>query len=161
MSVSKNSLNLHGRGKCQEVLCGLKIAQTKSAALVAVNMSAQIRGGMTMKKRLGRIVFALVFLMLPVSEVFAGPMLAWDASSGEVTGYRIYYGTTQGTYNQNKDVGNVTQYSLSSLPLTEKQTYFFVARAYNSAGESGNSNVVNWTAPDSTAPMPPQGVTVK
>jgi predicted phage tail protein len=114
-----------------------------------------------MNKRLGRIVVALVFLLLPVSEVFAGSMLAWDASSGEVTGYKIYYGTSQGTYNQNKDVGNVTQYALSSLPLTEKQTYFFVTRAYNSAGESGNSNIVSWTAPDSTAPIPPQGVTIK
>lgn len=114
-----------------------------------------------MDKRLGSIVAAFIFLLLPVSEVFADPMLAWDASSGEVTGYKVYYGTTQGTYNQNKNVGNVTQYSLSSMPLTEKQTYYFVARAYNAAGESGNSNMVSWTVPDYTAPMPPQGITVK
>lgn len=114
-----------------------------------------------MDKRLGRIVAAFIFLLLPASEAFAGPMLAWDASSGAVTGYRVYYGTAQGTYNQNKDVGNVTQYSLSTLPLTERQTYYFVARAYNAAGESGNSNMVSWTVPDSTAPMPPQGITVR
>jgi hypothetical protein len=35
MSVRKNSLNLHGRGKYQKVLCGLKIAETTGAALVA------------------------------------------------------------------------------------------------------------------------------
>jgi Fibronectin type III domain len=114
-----------------------------------------------MGKRLGRFVAALIILLLPVSEVFAGPMLAWDGSSGEVTGYKIYYGTAQGTYNQNKDVGSVTQYPLDTLPLTERQTYFFVARAYNAAGESGNSNMVSWTVPDYTAPMPPQGITVK
>ena len=115
-----------------------------------------------MAKRLGWFVAALIFLLLPVSEVFAAPMLAWDASSGEVTGYRIYYGTTQGTYNQNKNVGNVTQYPVLSLGnLTERQTYFFTARAYNAAGESGNSNIVSWTVPDSTAPTPPQGVSVK
>jgi predicted phage tail protein len=106
-------------------------------------------------------VAALIFLLLPASEVFAGPMLAWEASSGEVTGYRVYYGASQGTLNQDKDVGNVTQVALSSLPLTEKQTYFFVARAYNTAGESGDSNVVSWTVPDYTAPMPPQGITVR
>jgi hypothetical protein len=114
-----------------------------------------------MDKRLGRIAAAIIFLAVPLSEAFAAPMLAWDASSGEVTGYKVYYGTTQGSYNQNKDVGNVTQYPLTSLPLTERQTYFFVTRAYNAAGESGNSNAVSWTVPDYTAPMPPQGITVK
>ncbi len=114
-----------------------------------------------MHEKLGRIVAALIFLLVSVSGASAGPMLAWEASSGEVTGYRVYYGTDQGTYTQNKDVGNVTQYGLSSLPLTEKQTYFFVARAYNTAGESGDSNVVSWTVPDYTAPLPPQGISVR
>lgn len=114
-----------------------------------------------MHEKLGRIVAALIFLLVSVSGVSAGPMLAWEASSGEVTGYRVYYGADQGTYTQNKDVGNVTQYGLSSLPLTEKQTYFFVARAYNTAGESGDSNVVSWTVPDYTAPLPPQGISVR
>ncbi len=115
-----------------------------------------------MNKRLGRIVGALVLLLLPVSEVFAAPMLAWDASSGEVTGYRIYYGTAQTNLNQNQSVGNVTQYPVLSLPnLTEARTYFFAARAYNAVGESGNSNIVSWAVPDATAPMPPQGITVK
>jgi len=104
---------------------------------------------------------ALILLLLPVSQVFAGPTLAWNASTGDVTGYRIYYGTVLGSYNQNKNVGNVTQYALDSLPLTEKQTYYFVTRAYNASGESGNSNAVSWTVPDYTAPMPPQGITVK
>jgi Fibronectin type III domain len=140
---------------------GPKIAGTKAPLMLRKNISVEIRGGMIMDKRLGRIVAAFIFLLLPVSEVFAAPMLAWEASSGEVTGYKVYYGTAQGTYNQNKNVGNVTQYSLSSLPLTEKQTYYFVARAYNAAGESGNSNMVSWTVPDYTAPMPPQGITVK
>ena len=79
-----------------------------------------------------------------------------------MTGYRIYYGTTQGNLNQNKSVGNVTQYPVLSLGnLTEKQHYFFTARAYNAAGESGNSNIVSWAVPDATAPMPPQGISVK
>jgi hypothetical protein len=120
----------------------------------------EIRGGVIMYEKLGRIVAALIFLLVSVSGASAGPMLAWETSSGEVTGYRVYYGIDQGTYSQNKDVGNVTQYPLSSLPLTEKQTYFFVARAYNTAGESGDSNVVSWTVPDYTAPLPPQGITV-
>jgi hypothetical protein len=144
------------------ILFGPKIAKEKAPPMLRKSIPIEIQGGMIMGKRLGRIVGALIFLLLPVSEVFAAPMLAWDASSGEVTGYKIYYGTAQGALNQSQGVGNVTQYPLLSLPsLTEKQTYFFAARAYNAAGESGNSNIVSWTVPDSTAPMPPQGITVK
>jgi predicted phage tail protein len=120
----------------------------------------EIRGGVIMKKGLGRILAALTFLLLPAPQVFAAT-LAWNASSGDVTGYRIYYGTAQATLTQSKNVGNVTQYSLDTLPLTEKQTYYFVTRAYNAVGESGNSNMVSWTVPDYTAPMPPQGISVK
>jgi hypothetical protein len=151
---------LHLRRKAVWPFLARKLLAKKSPLRLRENIPVEIRGGMIMDKRLGRIVAAFIFLLLPVSEVFADPMLAWNASSGEVTGYKVYYGTTQGSYNQNKNVGKVTQYPLSSMPLTEKQTYYFVTRAYNAAGESGNSNVVSWTVPDYTAPMPPQGITI-
>ncbi len=88
----------------------------------------------------------------------AATILSWSACAGEVTGYRIYYGTTPASYPFNKEVGKVTQYPLSSLSLSEGNTYYFVIRAYNSAGESTNSNEVSWTVPDSTPPLPPAGV---
>jgi len=65
------------------------------------------------------------------------------ASTGDVTGYKVYYGTDPGNYTNNIDVGNVTQYNISGLE--EGPTYYFVARAYNDAGESENSNEVSWS----------------
>jgi hypothetical protein len=104
-------------------------------------------------------LFAFVWLAPPM--VLAEPTLVWNPSSGDVTGYRIFFGQAQGSHPSSKDVGNVTQYPLSGLTLEEKKTYYFVARAYNGAGESGDSNEVSWLVPDMTAPLPPQGVTAQ
>lgn len=103
-------------------------------------------------------IISLVAAFLLPYQALAEPYLAWDPSSGTVTGYRIYYGQSSGVYPSNKEVGNVTQYSLSGLGLEENKTYHFVVRAYNDVGESGNSNEVSWSVPDTTAPLPPQGV---
>lgn len=112
-----------------------------------------------------KLMMIMLALLIPawvaVGVAFAAPTLVWDASSGTVTGYRIYYGLSSGSYTNSKDVGDVTQYSISSLPLQDSTTYYFVARAYNGAGESGNSNEVSYKTPDTTAPLPPQGVTVQ
>ena len=91
----------------------------------------------------------------------ADPMLKWDASTGDVSGYKIYYGLSHGNYPFSEDVGNVTQYSLSNFSLSESTTYYFVVRAYNASGESGDSNVTTYSVPDSvdsTPPFSPQGV---
>ncbi|THB80448.1 MAG: hypothetical protein D3926_07070 [Desulfobacteraceae bacterium] len=77
---------------------------------------------------------------IPVGSLF-GWNLKWDGVAGDVTGYRIYYGTTQGQYTQNVDVGLVTQYEMDKLSLDEGVTYYFTVRAYNSSGESGDSNI--------------------
>jgi hypothetical protein len=87
-----------------------------------------------------------------------GSMLQWDTASEDAIGYRIYYGGSQGTYTNSLDVGLVTQYPMSALPLTEDTTYYFIVRAYNAAGESDNSNEMSWTVPDSTPPVVPAGI---
>ena len=78
--------------------------------------------------------------------------LAWDPSTGDVTGYRIYYGTSPGSRANKIEVGNVTDYVVSGLK--EGVTYYFVARAYNQYGESADSNEISWTAStrDTTPP---------
>jgi predicted phage tail protein len=115
-----------------------------------------------MNRKIIAIVLAVVVLAwLVPGTVFADPKLVWDASSGDVTGYRVYYGLSQGSYPNSQSVGNVTEYGLTSLPLEEKKTYYFVVRAYNGAGESGDSNAVSWLVPDMTPPSPPQGVTAQ
>jgi len=95
------------------------------------------------------VIFGLVWFL--GGSVFAATIhLAWDPSSGTVTGYRIYYGTSSGSYPNKVDVGNVTECTISNLQ--EGVTYYFVARAYNDYGESGNSNEVSWTAGDTDPP---------
>ena len=64
--------------------------------------------------------------------------LKWDAVPG-ATGYKIRYGISAGDYSSTQDVGNVTEYALSNLSLTEGSTYYFVVRAYNDCGESDDS----------------------
>ena len=114
-----------------------------------------------MKNTLNILLIGLCILMFIIpNAAFSEPKLAWNTSSGQVDGYRIYYGTTQGNYSNNKDVGNVTEYSLVALPLQERNTYYFIARAYNNAGESGDSNWVSWKVPDTTAPAPVQSVDI-
>jgi phosphodiesterase/alkaline phosphatase D-like protein len=72
----------------------------------------------------------------------------WSASSG-ATGYRLDVSTGSGfsTYvsgYQNRDVGNVTSWTLTGLAANT--TYYYRVRAYNAAGTSGNSSTINTTA---------------
>ncbi len=72
-------------------------------------------------------------------------VMGWSASSSTgVIGYKIYFGTASGNYSQNMDVGNVTSYTVTSL--IDGQTYYFAAKAYDSAGNlSAFSNEVSKT----------------
>jgi len=105
---------------------------------------------------IGMSIFLLV--IMTSQDAFSDSLLSWDQSADEVTGYRIYYSQVQGEYADTKDVGNVTTYSLDALPLNEGVTYYLIVRAYNSAGESGNSNEVSYIVLDNTPPAQPQGV---
>jgi hypothetical protein len=104
--------------------------------------------------------FVLTLLAPHLSN--AESMLSWDAVTGDVQGYKIYYGTSSGSYIYSKDAGNVTQYPLANLSLEEGTTYYFVVRAYSDAGESENSNETSYAVPspgDTTPPLAPQGLT--
>lgn len=81
-----------------------------------------------------------------VSATFAPAIttLSWDAViDARVAGYRVYYGTTPGVYQQavgqGINVGNVTSYVLPALPGGFQ--YYFAVRAYDASGiESAYSN---------------------
>ena len=72
--------------------------------------------------------------------------LAWDpVVNANIVGYRIYYGTSTGTYTQpprnGLDAGNVTTYTLQGL--SGGRRYYFVATAFDATGqESDYSNEV-------------------
>src|SRR6267143_2455469 len=71
-------------------------------------------------------------------------VLAWDAETVPVSGYRIYYGTAPGTYlqsvGQGLNVGDVTTFTVTGLSSGTR--YFFAATAYDASGESAFSNEV-------------------
>jgi hypothetical protein len=69
----------------------------------------------------------------------------WGASTGQVDGYKIYWGDTQGGPYQNLlcEVNGTTLNCIASLD--ETQEYCLICRAFNDYGESGDSNEVRWS----------------
>ena len=79
--------------------------------------------------------------------------LSWDAPTtntdgtdlADLAGYKIYYGTSSGTYDSFIDVAKVTTYTVTELTPA---TYYFAVTAYDEAGnESAYSNEVSKTIP--------------
>jgi len=69
--------------------------------------------------------------------------LAWTASlTSGVAGYKLYVGTSPGTYTMSYDAGAATSYTVAGL--TSGATYYFATTAYDTSGvESGYSNEVS------------------
>ena len=82
---------------------------------------------------------------------------SWGTASGEVDGYRIYYGVVQGNFTNFVDAGNATT---DTIVLENNNTYYFVVRAYNSFGEGPASNVITWNTAQGEAPAAPTGLTL-
>ena len=94
-----------------------------------------------------RTLFRLFIMILACSAMtsptVAGDLrLLWDPSAG-ADGYRVYYGTAPGDRSNSMDVGNLTEANINGL--ADCTTWYLVATAYNSAGESGYSlEVSSW-----------------
>ena len=73
-------------------------------------------------------------------------VLAWDASpSGEVTGYRVYWGAASRCYT---NVLATTNLIATVTNLQRGVTYYFAVTAFTATGlESEFSNEVSYTAP--------------
>lgn len=116
---------------------------------------------MTVKKSL--LITLLVFFGLWAFSLYANaePRLSWGTSSGEVDGYKVYYGLAQTGMTMTKDLGLVNEYFLKDLSLTDGQRYYFGVKAYNDAGESSMSNVVSWVWTVLKPPGPPPNVQIQ
>jgi hypothetical protein len=105
------------------------------------------------------LIALLSFSLLSISSGCGGgrsegaTKLTWEApttvSDGtpltDLAGYKIYYGTSSGNYTEVIDAGNVTTYTVGSLP---PGTYYFAVTAYNGSGnESDYSNEASKTIP--------------
>jgi VCBS repeat-containing protein len=104
------------------------------------------------------LVALLAFLALSSPVHAAQVTLAWDTSTqSEVTGYKIYWGTSGGQYTSSVDVGSVTTHTVDGL--NSGTTYYFVATCYTGTGaESGYSNQVSTTTQAvNTAPVASSG----
>jgi len=103
------------------------------------------------------ITLMLIMVFAAISTVPAAT-LVWDSSTGTVDGYTVYYGTSATNPSESVNVGNVTQYAIDSLPLSENVQYYFCVSAYNTAGESDPCAPVAYTPADTTPPTPPVGL---
>lgn len=73
--------------------------------------------------------------------------LAWNPNSeSDLGGYKIYFGMASGAYGSPITIGRQTTFTITGL---SPGTYYFAVTAYNNAGaESGVSNEVVATIPD-------------
>jgi hypothetical protein len=79
------------------------------------------------------LVMSLVLLCYFSSDASAAQaQLGWNADSGSVAGYDVYYGLSSGNYTTNLDVGNTTTTTLQNL---SSPTYYIAVTAYD-----GNKN---------------------
>ncbi len=92
---------------------------------------------------------AFVIGWVPLVQAAQSVKLTWSPSrSSNITGYRLYYGTTSKVYTQKVSVGNTTTTSVSNL--VDGKTYFFAVSACTAtSSESTLSNEVSYKAPGS------------
>lgn len=117
-----------------------------------------------MRRAIGVATLALcAALCLSLASASQAARLVWTASTGAVQGYTVYYHDTgvpvtpETEYHRNLP-STPTEYDLAGLNLQHGKTYQFCLTAYNSAGESGRSNTVDYTVPAYAPPadlLPP------
>ena len=87
------------------------------------------------------ILLAITLPLAPLSTVPPADNLArfsWDAvADASVTGYKVHWGTSPGTYTNVADVGNVTEVILAGF--VEGTRYYAAGTAYSATEESDYS----------------------
>ncbi|OQX96346.1 hypothetical protein B6I21_01255, partial [candidate division KSB1 bacterium 4572_119] len=111
---------------------------------------------MNHKTRFCSLIFIVVLLLLVVNSNLFGDDLKvlWNANTEtDLSGYKIRYGTSPGSYSQIVDVGDTTNHTITGLATGFE--YFFVITAYDTAGNESNfSDEVsfNLSIPDTIKP---------
>lgn len=99
-------------------------------------------------------IFVVLIFGFNASAFAASANLSWDSNTEpDLSGYKVYFGTSSGNYGAPVNVGNTTSYTVSGLG---DGTYYFVVTAFDTAGnESGFSNEASKTfsSSDTTPPV--------
>lgn len=101
-------------------------------------------------KKIGLLLAMLLFIV--TSAFGAEARFTWTPNTEtNLAGYKIYYGTTPGTYSTGVDqgMGVIVDGKVTGAvgELVAGTTYYFAATAYDTDGfESLPSNEVSWTA---------------
>jgi hypothetical protein len=106
-----------------------------------------------------RMIFFVIFLFLvPHISEAAELRLSWKPSrSRDIAGYKVYYGTSSGSYSDVVDVGDVTTFRLENL--SDGVRYYVALTAYDRAGnESGFSEEGSAVAMRQVKPIGKEGV---
>lgn len=106
--------------------------------LVAVDASVRSIFSRNQLFFLPLLVIACLFLPVPSSSALATELtIAWDPSgTGNVAGYKLYYGNATRNYHSAVNAGANTSVTLSQLK--PGLVYFFAATAYDSAGNESD-----------------------
>ena len=114
----------------------------------------QNMGSRTRKVLWGLVLVTLLVGLYPVKVIAGSVSIAWDPNTEtDLAGYKVYVGTSPGTYTQTIDVGNVTTFTISDL--TDGETYYVALTAYDIfANESGSSTEVSSTPPQAALALP-------
>ena len=93
-----------------------------------------------------------VLIFVPSLASAAQVSLSWKESTGtNIAGYKIHYGNYSGNYQYTVNVGKSTSCTISAL--TEGETYYFAASAYDTDKvESDYSNEVSYKIPIGKSP---------
>ena len=97
-------------------------------------------------------LLSIIVLFFFSAAAFAGTVkLAWDANTEtDLAGYRVFSHNTGGSYDYSSPTWSGTENSCTLENLDEGSGYYFVVRAFNTAGvESGDSNEVYYSVPQS------------
>ncbi len=96
-------------------------------------------------RTLGVLIGLSLLLSFPMTAQADSVSLAWDSNTEpDLGGYKLYMGTSPGSYSQIFDVGHVTSYTVSNLLAGD--TYYFALTAYDIyANESGFSPEISTT----------------
>jgi hypothetical protein len=91
-------------------------------------------------------VAALAIFMSTSAMAASSVTLAWDSTTNNIAGYKIYYGEASHTYTHTNTVANSNATGVTISNLVIGTTYYFAATAYDSSNlESDYSNEAIYT----------------